>query len=171
METIEIKLDEDNEVFFNVQVEGTSTGAVNVRMVCESDDFSAVFPGSYTGDGEVKVVVPEMKKNGSFRENKDYLAHLEVMVENRYFIPLKFGVKFKESLKVFAEVSQKTTPPVTESRVVEKKPEVVEVKKTSPSVSAAIVTKKPAPVSSTSTLKETVAKRQSEIFQKLNRKK
>ena len=71
MEAIEIKLDEQNELFFNVQVEGSSPGAVTVRLVCESEDFSAVFPGSYTDEGEVRVVIPELKKNASFKEGKE----------------------------------------------------------------------------------------------------
>ncbi len=160
MEAIEIKLDESNELFFNVQVEGSTPGAVTVRLVCEADDFSAVFPGAYTDDGEVRVVIPELKKNASFKEGKDYEAKLEVMVENRYFIPLKFDMKFKESIKVFAEVSTKTSS-VVESKAQPKRQEsVVEVKKTEPTVSARIVAKPG--------LKETVTKRQSEIFRRLS---
>jgi hypothetical protein len=158
MEAIEIKLDEQNELFFNVQVEGSSPGAVTVRLVCESEDFSAVFPGSYTDEGEVRVVIPELKKNASFKEGKDYEAKLEVMVENRYFIPLKFDMTFKESVKVFAEVSTKTSS-LVENRT-KKQDSVVEVKKTEPVVSAKIVNRP--------SLKETVAKRQSEIFKRLS---
>src|SRR5574338_1694398 len=158
MEAIEIKLDEQNELFFNVQVEGSSPGAVTVRLVCESEDFSAVFPGSYTDEGEVRGVIPELKKNASFKEGKDYEAKLEVMVENRYFIPLKFDMTFKESVKVFAEVSTKTSS-LVENRT-KKQESVVEVKKTEPVVSAKIVNRP--------SLKETVAKRQSEIFKRLS---
>lgn len=166
MEAIEVKLDETNEIYFNVQVEGTSAGSVTVRLVCESDDFSAVFPGHYTPDGEVKVVLPELKKNGSFKENKDYAAQLEVMVENRFFIPLKFGMRFKESVKVFAEVSTKNAP-VLESKVPERKPDVVEVKKTAPAVSATIVVKERKEPEAPKTLKESSAQRQSDIFSRL----
>jgi hypothetical protein len=158
MEAIEIKLDEQNELFFNVQVEGSSPGAVTVRLVCESEDFSAVFPGSYTDDGEVRVVIPELKKNASFKEGKDYEAKLEVMVENRYFIPLKFDMTFKESVKVFAEVSNKTSS-LVENKT-KKQESIVEVKKNEPVVSAKIVSKP--------SLKEMVAKRQSEIFKRLS---
>jgi hypothetical protein len=158
MEAIEIKLDEQNELFFNVQVEGSSPGAVTVRLVCESEDFSAVFPGSYTDEGEVRVVIPELKKNASFKEGKDYEAKLEVMVENRYFIPLKFDMTFKESVKVFAEVSTKTSS-LVENRT-KNQESVVEVKKNEPVVSAKIVSKP--------SLKETMAKRQSEIFKRLS---
>lgn len=158
MEVIEIKLDESNELFFNVQVEGSTPGAVTIRLVCESDDFSAVFPGSYTDDGEVRVVIPELKKNASFKEGKDYEAKLEVMIENRYFIPLKFDMKFKESIKVFAEVSTRTAS-VVESKA-KKQESVVEVKKNEPVVSARIIARP--------SLKETVTKRQSEIFKRLS---
>lgn len=167
MEAIEIKLDETNELFFNVQVEGTTSGAVSIRLVCEADDFSAVFPGSYTDEGEVKVVIPEMKKNASFQENKDYEAKLEVMVENRFFIPLKFDLRFKESLKVFAEVSSRTAT-VVETKKPEKKQEsVVEVKKTVPAVTARIVVKEKPVISQT--LKEAAASRQADIFKRLSK--
>lgn len=157
MEAIEIKLDESNELFFNVQVEGSSPGAVTIRLVCEADDFSAVFPGSYTDDGEVRVVIPELKKNASFKEGKDYEAKLEVMVENRYFIPLKFDMKFKESIKVFAEVASRTA--IVESKV-KKQDSVVEVKKNEPVVSAKIIARP--------SLKEAVSKRQNDIFKRLS---
>lgn len=158
MEAIEVKLDEANELFFNVQVEGSTPGAVTVRLVCEADDFSAVFPGSYTDEGEVRVVIPELKKNASFKEGKDYEAKLEVMVENRYFIPLKFDMKFKESVKVFAEVSTKTTS-LVESKP-KKQESVVEVKKNEPIVTAKIVPNK--------TLKEAMVDRQKNIFKRLS---
>jgi len=158
MEAIEIKLDEQNELFFNVQVEGSSPGAVTVRLVCESEDFSAVFPGSYTDEGEVRVVIPELKKNASFKEGKDYEAKLEVMVENRFFIPLKFDMTFKESVKVFAEVSTKTSS-LIENRT-KKQESVVEVKKNEPIVSAKIVSRP--------SLKETVDRRKSDIFKRLS---
>ncbi len=158
MEAIEVKLDEQNELFFNVQVEGSSPGAVTVRLVCESEDFSAVFPGSYTDEGEVRVVIPELKKNASFKEGKDYEAKLEVMVENRFFIPLKFDMTFKESVKVFAEVSTKTSS-LIESKA-KKQESVVEVKKNEPVVSAKIVSRP--------SLKETVDRRKSDIFKRLS---
>lgn len=158
MEAIEVKLDEQNELFFNVQVEGSSPGAVTVRLVCESEDFSAVFPGSYTDEGEVRVVIPELKKNASFKEGKDYEAKLEVMVENRFFIPLKFDMTFKESVKVFAEVSTKTSS-LIENRT-KKQESVVEVKKNEPVVSAKIVSRP--------SLKETVDRRKSDIFKRLS---
>lgn len=165
MEMIEVKLDEANELYFNVKVEGTSAAPVSVRLVCEADDFSAVFVGSYTPDGEIKVVIPEMKRNASFKEDKDYSAQLEVMVENRFFVPLKFGLKFKETFKVFAEVAQRTSTVVEAAKPAPKKVvETVEVKKTAPSVTANIVVKQPNAV-----LKETVEQRKKDIFQRLSK--
>lgn len=149
METIEVKLDEPNELYFNVHVEGSSVGIVNVRLLCEGEDVSTIFAGKYLENGEVKVMIPEMKKNSLFKENKDYVAKLEVMIENRYFIPLQFGLRFKESVKVFAEVSQKTVSNTikeqsTFTHTSQPQPaKQPEVKK--PAVTANIVVKKSSP--------------------------
>lgn len=180
METIEIKLDETNELFFAVKLEGTVSAPVSVRLMCEADDFSAAFAGTYTEDGEVKVTIPEMKRNASFKENKDYVAQLEVMVENRLFVPLKFGLKFKETLKVFAEVVTKPGNVIESVQEPKKKIEApVEIKRTAPSVTANIVVKQrqqeqaavlPVLVTSNS-LKETVEKRKKDIFERLSKLK
>jgi hypothetical protein len=176
MEIIEVKLDEENELFFAVKLEGTVSAPVSVRLVCEADDFSAVFVGSYTDDGEVKVTIPEMKRNASFKENKDYVAQLEVMVENRFFIPLKFGLKFKETLKVFAEVVTKQGTVLESAQVPVKKLEApIEIKKAAPSVTANIIVKhrqlEPviAQAIPQSSLKETVEKRKKDIFERLSK--
>lgn len=117
MEIIDLSLDEINDLCFNVMIEGTATGPVLVRLLCELDDISYIFNGIYTEKNEVKVIIPAMKKNGFISENKAYKSRLEVMVENRIFIPLEFSVQFKEKLKVFAEViTNKQTDSITETK-------------------------------------------------------
>jgi hypothetical protein len=110
-DSIELKLDENNQLFFKVQIEGTSTGPVTVRLVCEADTLDYTFRGEYTSAGEVVVDVPALGSTKMIKEGKSYPAKLEVMIENRYFVPLKFDVIFKESLKVFAEVANVTSKP------------------------------------------------------------
>lgn len=161
MEVIELKLDEENELYFNVQVEGTTPGSVTIRLMCESDDFSASFDGRYSEGGEVKVVIPEMKKNKSFQENKNYQAQLEVMIENKFFIPLKFDLKFKDTVKVYAEVSSKNEQ--HESKLNENNKNVVEVKKYNPVVSAVLLTKE-------KQQDDSFEKRKNDIFSKISKK-
>mgnify|MGYP001184522251 FL=1 len=100
MDTIDLHLDSDNELLFKVTVEGSREAETVCRLMLEKDDFSYVFTGGMSADGEVKVVIPTLKRNLS--EGK-YNAHLEVLVDDRIFIPLTFNANFKESVKVTAE--------------------------------------------------------------------
>tara|TARA_B100000683_G_C12326066_1_gene488537 strand:- start:107 stop:592 length:486 start_codon:yes stop_codon:yes gene_type:complete len=100
MDTIELHLDNDNELLFKVVVEGTSQGAAKCRLMLEKNDYSYVFNGTLDESGEVSVSIPTMKN--SLKEGS-YQAHLEVLVDDRIFVPLTFNANFKQSLKVQAE--------------------------------------------------------------------
>lgn len=137
MEIVELKLDEENELLFNVHIEGTSASSVAVRMMCESENYKAYFDGKFNGN-EVQVIVPELKKDSSFLENKNYNAHLEIVIENKFFIPLKFNVKFKESIKIQAEMVNKNS----DKEIIQETTNVFDVvKKNNPVVTATIVNK------------------------------
>jgi hypothetical protein len=100
LETIDLDLDESShELQFKVNVEG-ATAPVKVRLVCESTGVSYVFAGHPMGkDGMVKFILPRLKDvvEGT------YESTVEVLMENRYFAPVKFGICFKRAVKVFAE--------------------------------------------------------------------
>ena len=100
MDTIELHLDNDNELLFKVVVEGTSQGTAKCRLMLEKNDYSYVFNGTLDESGEVSVSIPTMKN--SLKEGS-YQAHLEVLVDDRIFVPLTFNANFKQSLKVQAE--------------------------------------------------------------------
>jgi len=105
MDTIDLHLDNDNELLFKVTVEGSREAETVCRLMLEKDDFSYVFSGGMSPDGEVKVVIPTLKKNLT---EGDYNAHLEVLVDDRIFVPLTFNARFKESVKVTAESVSKS---------------------------------------------------------------
>ena len=110
MDIVDLVLDADNELLFKVTVEGTRDAATKCRLMVERDDFSYVFNGTVSSEGEVKVVIPTLKKKIS---EGTYGAHLEVLVDDRIFVPLEFNAKFTESLKVTAEsVSRSVKPKV-----------------------------------------------------------
>lgn len=127
-ETIDLDLEESNDLTFKIKLEGTASTPAKVRLVCEGNDFSYMFNGYGTGEPEVvQFTLPQM--NNKIQEGT-YTARIEVLVENRYFAPLQFQINFKKTLSVVAEAIQ----------VVQKalKPEI--------KVTAApIVTAKPAP--------------------------
>ncbi len=104
LETIELRLDESNELLFKVTIQGSSAAPAKVRLVCESDssDLAYMFEGHSVESGdEIRFVIPEMDK--VLKEGETYRGKVEVMVENRYFTPVEFAMVFKQSMKVMAE--------------------------------------------------------------------
>ena len=100
MDTIDLHLDNDNELMFKVVVEGSRPADSVCRLMLEGGDFSYAFSGNVSEEGEVSVVIPTLKK--SLTEGT-YKAKLEVLVDDRIFMPLEFNANFKQSLKVTAE--------------------------------------------------------------------
>lgn len=105
MDTIELKLDEDNELAFSVVIEGTRGEPAKVRFIIEDSDMSLAFPGKADSYGEVKVDVPSLKK---MMKEGTYRGKLEVIAEERFFEPLKFNVDLKQGLKVEATISNES---------------------------------------------------------------
>lgn len=101
-EPIELDIDESNELLFKLNVEGAGNDSVTrVRLVCESDDLSYSFSGKGTQEIDtVKFVIPTMK--GKLTEGT-YKTRLEVMIDNKYFVPVEFDVNFKKTVTVVAE--------------------------------------------------------------------
>ena len=54
MDIVDLVLDADNELLFKVTVEGTRDAATKCRLMVERDDFSYVFNGTVSSEGEVK---------------------------------------------------------------------------------------------------------------------
>lgn len=122
MSDISLFLDQDNELRFNVAIEGSKPGTPKYRLVFEGKNVSYSFNGKQASPGEVAFVIPTMK---NLMKEGNYRADLEVMIDDRYFTPLSFDAQFEESVKVTAEAF---------ARPVVKKPAVV----------ASIVTSRPA---------------------------
>lgn len=113
-------IDEENELTFQVQIEGTRPGSAKCRLMLESKGMSLAFEGQSFGD-EVSVTLPPLDhvlKEGT------YDMTLEVVVDDRFFEPLKLQGDFEKRLKVTAEaVTVKTKPKVKTTAA------LVEVKK------------------------------------------
>lgn len=128
---IELDLEEQNELLFKVQVEGHDSAPTKVRLVCESNSVAYMFNGSASDmPGIVQFNLPNMK--GKLSEGK-YDARIEVLVDNKYFVPIQFQLGFKAPIKVVAEsvtrVVQKKQPEISVSvePIVVKKQEPVTV--------------------------------------------
>jgi len=123
MSDISLYLDQDNELKFNVSIEGSKPGTPKYRLVFETKDFSYAFNGVQSTTGEVTVVVPTMK---NLMKEGNYSAQLEVMIDDRYFTPLQFDASFEQSVRVVAEHTSRTAPKkvgVTASIVTAQRPQ------------------------------------------------
>lgn len=100
-ESIDLDIEESNELAFKIKMEGAASTPAKVRLVCEGKNFSYMFNGYGTSEPEVvQFTIPQMSNR---IEEGQYTARVEVLVENRYFAPLHFQINFKKMLTVVAE--------------------------------------------------------------------
>lgn len=100
-ENIKINLTEKTELTFTVQIEAPELSKPEFRFViCESDDDAHMFTGRSSSDGEINVIVPPMKQRLS---EGTYDARLEVIINDKYFVPLELGVEFAQPIRVQVE--------------------------------------------------------------------
>lgn len=89
---VSLDSNQQNELLFKVTVEGTRPAANKVRLVCEGvDGISIMFHGrSIDRMGLVRFNIPPLR--GVLPEGT-YAGRLEVLVDDRYFAPVKFGIR------------------------------------------------------------------------------
>ena len=113
MDKINLDLDNENEMTFNVIIEGTRPGEPLCRLMIENEDISFSMQGDFLPNDEVTIIVPPLK--GILKEGS-YDSYLEVLVDDRVFIPLEMEIEFEQSIKVVAEsVKKKKRVPVKTS--------------------------------------------------------
>jgi len=126
---IDLMIDEENELTFQVNIQGTRPGNAKCRLMLESKGMSLAFEGNSSGD-EVSVVLPPL--DHVLKEGV-YDMTLEVVVDDRFFEPLKLQGEFEKRLKVTAEaVTVRSKPKVSTSA------SLLEVKKKSPTASVKV---------------------------------
>lgn len=98
---IAIDLDKDNELIFNIRIEGTTKPkSTSVRLVCESkdDDVIYAFKGYSTGEPyNIQFDIPKMSNK---MQEGVYKSKVEVLIDDRYFCPLSFNLNFKRAFKI-----------------------------------------------------------------------
>jgi hypothetical protein len=100
MSKIDLLIDEENELVFQLNVEGNAPGTAKCRLKLENKGMDLLFEANSHEQGEVSVVLPPLShviKEG------DYDMTLEVLVDDKYFEPLKLTGNFEKSVKVTAE--------------------------------------------------------------------
>ena len=119
-EKIDLFLDEVNNLDFNLQVEGSERGEVDCKLIIENSNISYGFKGNFKDSNTVNVEIPRLKS--TLREG-DYLAHLQVCIDDRIFKPLMMEITFKNAITVKAESVKPST--------ISSRPKASFVKKTS----------------------------------------
>ena len=126
MSSFDIYLDDDNEIRFGVNVEGSERQYVKCRMMMEaSSSMSLFFPGTQISNGEIQVIVPTLKN--VLREGI-YPVKLEVIIDDRIFTPLEMQMNVRPSVRVTAEAvvtPVRKSPTVSANILSEKSEQVV----------------------------------------------
>ena len=143
IETVDLDLEESNDLTFKIKMEGAAAAPAKVRLVCENEDFAYMFNGYGTGEDEVvQFTLPRMDKKIN---EGTYNARVEVLVDNRYFAPLQFQINFKKTLSVVAEAIQ-VVKKVTKPEVTVTATPVIAAKPATPAPSTIKFEQKPATV-------------------------
>ena len=100
MNKIDLLLDEENELTFQLNVEGNSPGTAQCRLKLAGENMDLLFEAKSQEAGEVSVVLPPLSH--VLREG-DYDMSLEVIVDDKFFKPLTLTGSFEKSVKVTAE--------------------------------------------------------------------
>ncbi len=126
MSKIDLLLDEENELTFQLNVEGNAPGSAQCRLKLENDGLGLLFEAKTGDPGEVSVVLPPL---AHVLKEGDYDMTLEVVVDDKFFQPLTITGNFEKSVKVTAEAvvrkpKRKTTSVTASIQTEDKKPTV-----------------------------------------------
>ena len=93
MDAIDLMLDEENDLTFQLDVEGTRPGSVECRLMIEAGDMSLIFNADRYKGEEVNVTLPPLDH---VLKEGEYDMTLEVLVDDRRFIPLSLSGNFEK---------------------------------------------------------------------------
>ena len=105
MSKIDLLLDEENELIFQLNVEGNAPGSAKCRLKLENKGMDLLFEAKSHEKGEISVVLPPL---GHIIKEGDYDLKLEVVVDDKYFEPLTLLGSFEKSVRVTAEAVVRT---------------------------------------------------------------
>jgi len=93
MKPIDLMLDEENEIRFKVNIEGSRPGKAISRLVLEGPEMSLIFEGEQDSDGELVVIVPELS---NVLKEEIYVSHWKVLMEEKILVQLGLKKNFKK---------------------------------------------------------------------------
>ena len=99
MAEIDLMLDEENELTFQLNIEGTRPAEASCRLLLTNENMSLSFDAVQGGNDEVSVTLPPL---GHVLKEGKYNMQLEVIVDDKYFKPLMIEGNFEKSIKITA---------------------------------------------------------------------
>jgi hypothetical protein len=99
VEPISLKLDENNDLGFEVKIEGDEAAIPSFRLVCEAPGITFGFRGEAEGN-TVRFNIPAMK--GMLKEGT-YATRLEVIIGEKLLVPLSFETAFTAPTRITVE--------------------------------------------------------------------
>ena len=110
MAAMKLSLDRENILEFNVDIQGyantSTTKAPKVRMILEQKSMGFCMVATKE-DKTYSVVIPEMK---NIMESGVCEARMEVIIDNKYFVPWESQIEFDREVKVEAAPIVKSEP-------------------------------------------------------------
>ena len=102
MEDMKLSLDRENVLEFNVDIQGyantSTTNHPQVRLFLEQKNIGFCMPAK-KDNKTYSVVIPEMK---NIIESGPCDARMEVIIDNKYFVPWESKIEFDREVKVEA---------------------------------------------------------------------
>ena len=102
MTAMKLSLDRENILEFNVDIQGyantSTTKAPKVRMILEQKNMGFCMVATKE-DKTYSIVIPEMK---NIMESGVCEARMEVIIDNKYFVPWESQIEFDREVKVEA---------------------------------------------------------------------
>lgn len=97
METLELILNEQNTLSFEVDINGITNEKIEVNFVIENDGMDLSFKGTLV-EGVVEIQLPILT---SILKAKTYAAKMAFVIENtKYFEPLHTNVEFIQPISI-----------------------------------------------------------------------
>ena len=102
MAAMKLSLDRENILEFNVDIQGyantSTTKAPKVRMILEQKNMGFCMVATKE-DKTYSIVIPEMK---NIMDSGICEARMEVIIDNKYFVPWESQIEFDREVKVEA---------------------------------------------------------------------
>ena len=100
MSKIDLLLDEENELTFQINIEGNSPGSAKCRLMLENKGLNLLFEARSHQKGEISVILPPL---AHVLKEGEYDMKLEVVVDDKFFEPLTMTGNFEKNVRVTAE--------------------------------------------------------------------